>query len=71
MATAKNKRGQAARIKRSDRKNISVGQANEKYWGKNKAKTRQGRGNAGAGKNIRRKSRRAKPLGTFVFPKCG
>ena len=27
MATAKNKRGQAARIKRSDRKNISVGQA--------------------------------------------
>lgn len=32
--------------------------------------TRQGRGNAGAGKNIRRKSRRAKPLGTFVFPKC-
>ena len=32
--------------------------------------TRQGRGNAGAGKNIRRKPRRAKPLGTFVFPKC-
>lgn len=29
--------------------------------------TRQGRGNAGAGKNIKRKSRRAKPLGTFVF----
>ena len=32
--------------------------------------TRQGRGNAGAGKNIKRKSRRTKPLGTFVFPKC-
>ena len=27
MATAKNKRGAASRIKRSDRKNISVGQA--------------------------------------------
>ena len=27
MATAKNKRGAATRIKRSDRKNISVGQA--------------------------------------------
>ena len=29
--------------------------------------TGQGRGNAGAGKNIKRKSRRAKPLGTFVI----
>ena len=27
MATAKNKRGAATRIKRADRKNISVGQA--------------------------------------------
>ena len=31
MATAKNKRGAATRIKRADRKNISVGQAHPFY----------------------------------------